>query len=132
MDELVLVLQRLALRYADFAVDHANEPRIGDVDGWHFTPDCFYLKAPNGIQVKLTLTESQLLRALLNKLAKICPYVELGMAIHSHPDDFDKHRVEVIISRLRSKVERETGMPLPLRSYRGVGYSLSCKTDGDD
>ena len=131
MEELALVLQRLASRYLDFFASHAHEPRSGDSEGWRLSTDCSYLTTPNEVQVKLTLTESQLLQMLLNMPGKVCHYVELGVAIHLEPGETIKHRVAVIINRLRGKVERETGLSLPLRSYRCIGYSFSCGGGGN-
>jgi DNA-binding response OmpR family regulator len=38
--------------------------------------------------------------------------------------DFDPHRLEMLIHRLRRKVVSVTNEPLPLDAVRGVGYVL--------
>ena len=39
------------------------------------------------------------------------------------PDEWDRHRLEVIVSRLRNKVERQTDYAAPIRTVRGTGYA---------
>lgn len=46
----------------------------------------------------------------------------VALAIDMPPDDLNKHRIEVILSRLRQRATRLTGQTLPLRSVRGLGY----------
>jgi DNA-binding response OmpR family regulator len=80
--------------------------------------------APNGVRIRLSVSEGQLLRALAGKAGAPCADAELAIALGLFPEEYDKHRTEVIVSRLRAKVERESGLSLPLHSVRGVGYSL--------
>ena len=47
---------------------------------------------------------------------------ELAASLGLPPEEWDKHRIEVIMSRLRAKIDKETGLPLPVRAVRGIGY----------
>jgi DNA-binding response OmpR family regulator len=38
--------------------------------------------------------------------------------------DFDPHRLEMLVYRLRRKCLQLTGQELPLRAVRGIGYVL--------
>jgi len=38
------------------------------------------------------------------------------------PADFDPHRLEVLLHRLRQRVRGASGHALPLRAVRGIGY----------
>ena len=121
---MALVLKRLSLRF----IRHKREndlPRQGSVNSWHVEPNSIFLVAPNGIRIKITANESLILRALLKKNGDVCSHAELGMAIDLHPDELNKHRFEVILSRLSSKVKRLSGLALPLQSFRGMGYGLT-------
>lgn len=123
IDELALVLKRLALRFIRHK--RANDlPRQGPVNSWHMDPNSIHLTAPNGIRIKVTANESLLLRVLLKKRGAVCSHAELGIALELHPDELNKHRIEVILSRLSGKVKRLTGLTLPLQSFRSVGYGL--------
>lgn len=122
-DELALVLKRLALRF----IRHkrvSDFPRQGAVNSWHMELNSIFLIAPNGIRIKVTANEGLILRTLLKKRGAVCTHAELGIAIDLHPDELDKHRIEVILSRLSSKVKRMSGLTLPLQSFRNVGYGL--------
>lgn len=124
MDELVLILKRLALRFA-VSPDAALEKTDGVAGSqWQYEPGGGFILAPNGVRVRLSMSEGQLLRALSDKAGTPCADAELAIALGLFPEEYDKHRTEVIISRLRAKVTRESGLSLPLRSVRGVGYSL--------
>ncbi|MDD2774572.1 MAG: response regulator transcription factor [Gallionella sp.] len=121
--ELVLILKRHTKK-------HLN---VGDATGifirppdfsWQLEPNAIYLLTPNKQRIKLTLNESQLLRVLLAKMDGICSHAELYASLGLQPEDLDKHRVEVIISRLSSKIENQCGLKLPIQSFRGVGYGL--------
>ena len=70
------------------------------------------------------MNEAQLLRVLLKQAGAICSHMELGMALGLTVDEIDKHRIEVILSRLRSKAARSAGVALAIVSERGIGYSL--------
>jgi DNA-binding response OmpR family regulator len=123
VDELALVLKRLALRFIRHK--RANDlPRQGSVNSWHMEPNSIFLIAPNGIRIKVTSNESLLLRVLLKKRGAVCTHAELGIAIELHPEELNKHRIEVILSRLSGKVKRLSGLALPLQSFRSMGYGL--------
>jgi DNA-binding response OmpR family regulator len=122
MDELALILRRLALRL-EGAVEQ-TKPALTP-SGWQTEADSSFVIAPNGVRVRLSINEAQLLRVLLKQSGAICSHVELGMALGLTADEIDKHRIEVILSRLRSKAARSAGVPLGIHSERGIGYSLT-------
>ncbi|MNO04923.1 hypothetical protein D3C81_2261210 [compost metagenome] len=41
------------------------------------------------------------------------------------PAAFDPHRLEVLVHRLRARIETACGRKLPLRAVRGTGYLLA-------
>ncbi|MDP3650052.1 MAG: response regulator transcription factor [Rhodoferax sp.] len=127
MEELALILKRLALRFDlhPHPVRRQDDFATGD---WSIEPGTGFITAPNGMNVRISVSEGQILRALMNKSGSACNHAELATALELHPEEFSKHRAEVIVSRLRSKVERITGLSLPLRVVRGVGYSMTTKS----
>lgn len=119
VDELALILRRLAER--------SNWPtteRRGTASKpcWRLEEHHYMLHSPNGAMVSLTLTEIRLLRVLFGASPKTCTYAQLGIALGVSPDELDKHRIEVIVSRLRAKVLRGAGENLPLLTDRNQGY----------
>lgn len=121
IDELALLLRRLAER----ASDTLGWPTPGPLQlpsGWWLEPGGDVLRAPDGARIRLSLNEARLLQELLHRPDEVVTSQELARTLGLLPDEYDKHRLEVIISRLRDKVLRETGQTLPLRARRGLGY----------
>ena len=130
LNELVLVLQRQiqrihALTQGKTPQEHPVATPSRERVQWHLMSQGVALIAPNGAKVSLTVTEAELLRWLMSREGSLCTHAELGAALNLLPEEFDKHRVEVIVSRLRAKVQRQTGLQLPLKSQRGQGYLFS-------
>lgn len=124
LDELILTLNRLRDRF-DGAGDTKTAAGNTMTGNWQLNLDTAGLIAPNGSRATLTLNELQLMRLLHARAPQACTPMELGLAMGMLPDEFDKHRIEVVISRLRTKIARITGMNIPIRALRGQGYSLS-------
>lgn len=119
VDELALILRRLAERSSGPKPDRLDaKPK----QYWSLEEHQLTLHAPSGAVVTLTLTEIRLLRILMEASPQTCTYAQLGLALGVSPDELDKHRIEVIVSRLRNKVLRSTGDNLPLLTDRNQGY----------
>jgi len=124
IDELLLVISRLTERAH---VDRRSPPIVdNDTAGtlWRLEGIAECLVAPNGTRVRLSATELQVIKTLLRKPDEICSHQDLSIALRLLPDEYNKHRVEVIISRLRERVQRGAGVPLPIYAKRGTGYSF--------
>ena len=131
IDELALLLRRLAERAGDALgggpatrLDPSVAPgsRRLESDGWRLESGGDVLRAPDGQRIRLSLNEARVLQVLLRRPGEVAAARELAQALGLLPDEYDKHRIEVIISRLRDKVLRETGLALPLYTRRGLGY----------
>jgi two-component system, OmpR family, response regulator PhoP len=120
IDELALILARFADR-SEFSVS-ASAPASVEASCWELEKGGDHLIAPGGALVRLAVNEARLLRVLLDKPGEVAVNLDLATALGLLPDEFDKHRVEVIVSRLRDKVLRETGRKLPILTKRGLGY----------
>lgn len=127
VEELALLLQRLLERHRHSTTALVEQPPSAtapktDEEAWKLQAHRAVLIAPNGTKVRLTLTELQCLTELVSKKGKPCKHTELARAMGLMPDEWDRHRLEVIVSRLRAKVERGTGLAAPVGTVRGVGY----------
>lgn len=125
IDELALILRRLT-RHAVSAHQAKYRHEIG---GWRLDAGSNTLQAPNTIRIRLTLNESRLLAPLFKNGGRLCSHNALLLSMGLLPEEFDKHRIEVVISRLRQKVLHESGLPLPVQAARGSGYILSTNMD---
>ena len=74
----------------------------------------------NNSEFKINNTEKKILERMINKPGKIFSREEIGQLIN-----IDKERsVDVIITRLRKKIEESPKNPKFLQTIRGVGYVL--------
>lgn len=92
------------------------------VGAWKLSADGWHLQAPDGREVMLNMAERRVLSVLFRSpnepVARDSLIAELA-----EPDvDFDPHRLEMLVHRLRRKIADGVGQALPLRSVRGCGY----------
>lgn len=92
--------------------------------GWELDLRRRSLTAPSGDQVKLTTAEFNLLTALLRAPTQILSRHQLVTASRVHPDEVSDRSIDVMILRLRRKLEAVTG-PKIIRTERGSGYGLA-------
>jgi DNA-binding response OmpR family regulator len=90
--------------------------------GWRLAAGQWRLLAPSGRAVELNRAERCVLAFLFaaqgEAVARERLIEELGEPLH----DFDPHRLDMLVHRLRRKVAEELGEELPLRAVRGLGY----------
>ncbi len=82
----------------------------------------------DGVQVPtLTDLEHRLLLLLYGRLGKICDKYQIVEAVwgEAYIDKVDDARIEKLVSRLRSKLERDPSNPQYLITVRGRGYKLA-------
>lgn len=90
--------------------------------GWHLNQGGWQLNAPDGATVALNQAERTFLGMLLRAGGELVPRTDVVERLADGEDDYDPHRLDMLIYRLRGKVET-AGMPaLPLRVVRGRGY----------
>lgn len=88
---------------------------------WGLSDDGWTLICPEGREVHLTAQERLFMRRILESPGVVVTRQELVLALGGDPYDYDPHRLEALVSRLRRKVG-DVGFSLPLRAVRGKGY----------
>ncbi|QRN54447.1 response regulator transcription factor [Dyella caseinilytica] len=101
----------------------ANSPSRPE---WRLENGGWRLVSPRGNVVTLTAAEQCIVMTLAIKNGQLVRREALIEAIARNAYDFDPHRLEMTIHRLRRKVLASTGEALPLQTVRGKGYLLSC------
>lgn len=89
---------------------------------WHLERDGWCLVSPTGGTVALTRTERRVVERLLQTPGHVVTREQLIGALTSNVFDFDPHRLDSLIYRLRRKVAGLCGDPLPLTAIHGEGY----------
>lgn len=124
---LAATLRSVRRRLIPNALPEVPHPHPPPASGWRLDPQGWQLNAPSGGRVALSAGERQLLLRLLEAGGEVVERdVILQHLAASDPDqEFDPHRLEMLVHRLRRKVQTVAGEELPLVTVRGVGYLLS-------
>lgn len=117
MEELLARLKAL-LRRAAGSADHT-------LRGGPVTLDSATQKAClDGQALELTAFEYRLLEYLMQHRARVIPKHELADYLYPHDEDRDSNVLEVLLSRLRRKLDPE-GKLQPIETLRGRGYRFT-------
>lgn len=132
VDILMATLHRLARRVAapppvDAPAAPATPGAPAGVPGpWQVDADGWCLVAPGGAVLALTVSERELMRGLMRHRGEPVRREELIRRLVRDGDihDFDPRRLDMLVHRLRRKVEVAVGpdQAFPLLAARGVGY----------
>ncbi|HJR74105.1 MAG TPA: response regulator transcription factor [Luteimonas sp.] len=91
---------------------------------WRLGAAGWDLISPDGTKVQLTQPERLLLGALAASPGKAVARSAIISLLARDAKNFDGHRLEMLVHRLRRKVRASTRETLPLKAMRGVGYVL--------
>ena len=116
MDVLAATLISVVRRLRAGSVDASQAPE------WRMAANGWQLVAPDGQPLDLNLPERLLLSRLFQTPGETVDRNELITCIASSPDEFDPHRLEMLVHRLRRRVLEKLGESLPVRAIRGSGY----------
>lgn len=78
----------------------------------------------NGVTVDLTTFEYRVLEYLVRERARVVSKQELSDYLYPHDDDRDSNVLEVLIGRLRRKLD-PSGSLMPIETLRGRGYRFT-------
>lgn len=120
---LAATLHSLARRLQKVAAGSSSTSTASsDAPAWHLEAGGWRLIAPSQQLVALTAPEHCVLTLLMENIGEPVTRESLIKSLTNNVYDFDPHRLEMMIHRLRKKVEKQTGEPLPLVTARGTGY----------
>jgi len=88
---------------------------------WALSADGWTLFDPDGASLPLTAQERAFLQRLWQQAGEAVSREELAVAMGGDPYEYDFHRLDTLVSRLRRKAA-DLGLTLPLRAVRGMGY----------
>lgn len=115
------LLGRLRMRGGEPTPLPAAATTIGNPTSWSLSDEGWTLVCPGGEGVHLTVQERLFMQRILQTPGDAVSREELVNALGGDPYDYDLHRIEALVSRLRRKM-KDAGFTLPLRSVRGKGY----------
>lgn len=106
-----------------------QDPNCASFDGWVLNFTEHTLTGPDGENVHLTSYEFQLLEALVvraNRTLSRDAILDLIAGREHHPQD---RSIDVLIGKLRRKIEKDPKNPSMVKSIRGVGYKFTAKVE---
>jgi DNA-binding response OmpR family regulator len=126
--ELKAVIDQLMTRLGDAVA----APTMPTNPGWRLDDETLQLTAPDGTVIPLTGAEALVLKRLMQAQGKVVTRAELSKELPPGGDPDETRRLDSLISRLRSKVAQATGLELPVKTFRNLGYSVTIlgKTGG--
>ncbi|SFC87996.1 response regulator [Tropicimonas isoalkanivorans] len=116
------VLRRTSAPVA--AESHALDHDRRSFAGWMIDLSARVLKDPAGVQVSLTNAEFLLLEAFVNAPHRVLTRDQLLERTRSDGGEVFDRTIDVLILRLRRKIEPNPKAPTLIRTERGAGYVL--------
>ncbi len=99
--------------------------RASGLRRWRLDSGGWCLVSPSGGSAALTKSERRLCHRLIEAAGQIVARETLIAALTDNAYDFDPHRLDSMLHRLRRKVADSCGEPLPLVAVHGEGYVLT-------
>lgn len=81
------------------------------------------LISPDARTLELTQQEYRLVELLMRNRNEVCSKLDLHACLFAHESEPDRHRIDVVVSRLRHKA-RQQGIHLPVRAIFGKGLAF--------
>lgn len=117
MDELIAILNRIE-RKMNGGIE---------TDEWQLNKICWEIKTPNKLEIELTRSEFALLNNFVEKPGVVISRDEIIRGLGFNPIDYDNRRLEVMLRRLRKKIEDAGVVKFPLQTVYGVGLAFTEK-----
>ncbi len=102
-------------------------PRIYHFAGWTLDVERRRLADPKGVRVELTQSEFNLLKALVDSKQRVLSREQLIELSGGDWDSFDRS-VDILVSRLRRKLDDNPRSPSMILTVRGGGYQFVAET----
>ena len=119
---VVVARARAALRCGRLAQPETVIDEGWQFNGWRLDDVRCQLFNPQRESVPLTQGEYSLLRALVGHARKVLTRDQLLELTHSESLDVFDRTIDVLIMRLRRKIEANPHQPILIRTIRGLGY----------
>jgi DNA-binding response OmpR family regulator len=99
--------------------------RADEQDAWELDPVTWTLRAPaTDVRVPLTYKEREFLIMLGRQPGDPMAKEAFAEIFGTSRELFDPRRLEIMVRRLRNKLQQKAGVDLPVRTAHGVGYAF--------
>ncbi|WP_306604053.1 response regulator transcription factor [Azonexus sp.] len=104
--------------------ESAGKVAAPEASSWRLSPDAWSFVDAAGNSMQLTAQERIFLKSLVDNACQAVSREDLVVAFGENPYEYDYHRLDALVSRLRKKAT-DQGVELPVRAVRGVGYLIT-------
>ena len=112
---------------APSAAVSTTEQTVVTFNDWKFNLDSRDLTAPDGSDVELTSSEYNLLAEFVNKAGRVLSRDHLLSEIYNREWEPYDRSIDVLVTRLRRKVEQDSKHPDMIKTVRGTGYIFAAQ-----
>ena len=122
--ELVARIHTVLRRTTALSDAPGNRPRHDVIrfDGWELRLHERSLTSPNGVMVALSNAEFRLLNTFLRMPRRVCSRDQLMEQARGRAMDSFERSIDLLVSRLRSKLADDPRDPVMIKTVRGAGY----------
>ena len=109
----------------------AEQPQRFEFDGWHIDLAARSVLRSDGTPVALTTGEFDLLATFVRQPNRALTRDELMDALYRREAGPFDRAIDVLVGRLRRKIESDPAEPQLVKSVRGVGYLFAARVSPD-
>jgi DNA-binding response OmpR family regulator len=125
--ELLARINAVLRRAGEFRHDAGGLRAVVGFADWRFDLTAQRLRSPEGREVDLTKAEFALLAAFVRRPQEVLSREQLLELTRGEGEEVFDRSVDVLILRLRRKIEANPREPRLIRTERGAGYVLDAK-----
>ena len=115
-DEMLSILRRLDRKMSTSGLKLEN---------WVLHSTRWEILTPANLRIELTRSEFRLLSCFANKAGAVVSRDDIIQGLGFNPEDYDNRRLEVMLRRLRKKIEESGVTKFPLQTVYGVGLAFT-------
>lgn len=108
-------------------VSPKRDPSIARFAGWTLNMPAYELTSPLGKKTVLTSSEFHLLSALVTHHNRVLPREEILEMIAGREWSPVDRSIDVLVGKLRKKIETDPKSPCLIKTIRGIGYKFAGK-----
>jgi two-component system OmpR family response regulator len=123
--ELLARIRAVLRRGGASTVDGARTGAVLVFNGWRLDPNVRQLHDPDGVRIALTGAELDLLLVLCERTRRVLSREQLIDLTQGRGAAPFERSIDVLISRLRQKMERDPREPTLIQTIRGGGYMFA-------
>ncbi len=123
--ELLARVRSVLRRVSDDARAQEQDGNIACFEGWGLDLTAYELVSPDGDTVHLTSHEFQLLAALVRHGHRVLTRDAILELLSGRDWTLEDRSVDVLVGKLRRKLETDPHDPKLIKTVRGVGYILA-------